>query len=108
MQRWTHFLLATFITSSFDARLPFLLVVVAGAVIVAINAAGAVNHDTAGAALSFGAAIGTEALAADRDWTGRTQGRGRSAILSLRMMLGLGCRGRSWSGSGDSGGVHAR
>lgn len=99
-------MLATLVASPFDTRLPLLLVVVTGAVIVAIHAAGAVDHDATGAALPLGAAIDAEALAANGDGARWTQGRGWAAILRLR--IGLGCRGRSWSGSGDSGSVHAR
>lgn len=103
----THLLLATLVASPLHARLPLLLVVITGAVVVAIDAAGAVDHAGGGAALPLSGAIGREALAADGDGARGTQGRGgQDAVLRLRMRLG--CRGRSWSGSGDSGSVHAR
>lgn len=105
-QSSTYLLLTTLVASPLDARLPFFLVVITGAVIVAIDTAGAVHHDSARAALPLGAAISGKALAANRDGARRTQGRGWPAVLRLR--VGLGCRGRSWSGSGDSGSVHAR
>lgn len=64
-KRSAHLLLATLIAGPLDTGLPFFLVLVSGAVVIAIYAVGTIDHDAAGAALPLSAAIGGEALAAD-------------------------------------------
>lgn len=82
----THFLLTALIAGSLHARLPLLLVVVASAIVIAVDTAWAVADDAGahGAPLPLGGAIGAGAvgkdLTPDGDRAGRTEGGGRCAI----------------------------
>lgn len=82
----THFLLAAFVARPLYTRLSLFLVMVSGAVIVAIETAWAVAHHTTRAPLPFRTAIDAGAmgkdLTPDGDGTCRAQRRGRRAVLS--------------------------
>lgn len=111
----THLLLATLIAGSLDARLPLLLVVVPGKVVVTIRTARAAAHHANGAPLALCSAIGTteagavgQAVAPDGDRACWTHGRGRTSITMAMavLSLGLGCRACG-AGSGGCRAVHA-
>jgi hypothetical protein len=110
----THFLLATLVAGPLDARLPLLLVVVAGEVVVTISTARAAANHADGAPLALGSAIGTEAggvghaMAPGGDRTCRAHGGGRTsvAVAMAMLSLGLGCRACG-AGSGGCRAVHA-
>lgn len=110
----THLLLATFVASSLDARLPLLLVVVSSEVVVPIGTARAASNHADRAPLALCSAIGPEAggmgetVAPDRDGACRAHGGGRASIaMSMGVLsLGLGCRACG-AGSGGCRAVHA-
>lgn len=110
-----HLLLATLVASSLDARLPLLLVVVPGKVVVTIRTARAAANHANGAPLALCSAIGTteaggvgQAVAPDGDRACRAHGRGRTSIAMAMavLSLGLGCRACG-AGSGGCRAVHA-
>lgn len=114
----THLLLATLVASSLDARLPLLLVVIGGEIIVTIRTARAAANHADGTPLALGSAIGTEAggvghaMATGGNRTCRAHGGGRTsiavavAVAMAVLSLGLGCRACG-AGSGACRAVHA-